>query len=466
MKNLYLIVLLLAFPFLLLAQNIHGLWAGTLVNDSTHRIQNFELGLSEYRGKITGYTYTTFIDNDTFYYSIKRIKAERKDSVLVIEDVEMVGNNFPERAAKHVKQITIFPLLNDSTIDISKGHWTTTQTKKYYSIGGSAKIKEQKDEKESDLLAHLQEANVKTDIAVNRKIEKKEENIAKNAPSVLPKQKNNENVPEIKKEDVVKNFKTESPEIKTVAEISKVQNAHETKSLLSENKKTNDVSDNNNSETKKDNQPKNIDAKQPVVNSNQAQQNVMTVSSRSTETNIKPIRQTQVADQRQQNTSAVSNKNSETKTKPISQIQVPEQKKEIVKPVIKEADQSVITKPEQKQINNAVSINTPTSQKKDVIETAKELPAIAASRKNQAIQDIYFKNDSLVLSLYDNGIVDGDTVSVFLNGETIISKQMLKEAATKKTIYISEKSDSLELVLFAENLGTIPPRSEEHTSEL
>ena len=141
MKNLYLIILLLAFPFLLFAQNIHGLWTGTLVNDSTHRIQNFELGLSEYRGKITGYTYTTFIDNDTFYYSIKRIKAERKDSVLVMEDVEMVGNNFPERAAKHVKQITIFPLLSDSTIDISKGRWSTTQTKKYYSIGGSAKMK-------------------------------------------------------------------------------------------------------------------------------------------------------------------------------------------------------------------------------------------------------------------------------------------------------------------------------------
>ena len=292
MKNLCLIALLLAFPFLLFAQNIHGLWTGTLVNDSTHRIQNFELGLSEYRGKITGYTYTTFIDNDTFYYSIKRIKAERKDSV-GDRDVEMVGNNFPERAAKHVKQITIFPLLNDSTIDISKGHWSTTQTKKYYSIGGSAKIKEQEDEKESDLLAHLQEANVKTDIAVNRKVEKKEENIAKNStPSVLPKQKNNEKVPEIKKEDVVKNFKTESPEIKTVSEITKIQNPKETKSLTSENKKTSDLSNNNNSEVKKDNQSKNIDAKQPVVNSNQAQQNVMTVSNKSTETNIKPINQT------------------------------------------------------------------------------------------------------------------------------------------------------------------------------
>src|SRR6266498_218679 len=136
MKNLYLFVLSVAFPFLLLAQNIHGLWSGTLVNDSAHRTQNFELDLSEYRGKITGYTYTTFIDNDTFYYSIKRVRAERKDGNLVIEDVEMVGNNFPERAAKHVKQITIFPLLNDSTIDITNGTWSTNQTKKYYSISG------------------------------------------------------------------------------------------------------------------------------------------------------------------------------------------------------------------------------------------------------------------------------------------------------------------------------------------
>src|SRR5204863_4758950 len=106
-------------------------------------------------------------------------------------------------------------------------------TKKYYSIGGSAKIKEQEDEKESDLLAHLQEANVKTDITVNRKIEKKKENIAKNTPPVLPKQKNNEGVPENKKEDIVKISKTESPEVKTVAEISSVQKSNEIKPSIS-----------------------------------------------------------------------------------------------------------------------------------------------------------------------------------------------------------------------------------------
>ena len=61
--------------------------------------------------------------------------------------------------------------------------------------------------------------------------------------------------------------------------------------------------------------------------------------------------------------------------------------------------------------------------------------------------------------MYDNGIVDGDTVSVYMNGENIISRQRLKEVATKKTIYISPNMDSVELVLFADNLGSIPPNT-------
>src|ERR1043165_4729597 len=188
MKNLYVsLLIVLAFPFSLLAQNIHGIWTGTPVNDSTHRFQDFELGLSEYNGKITGYTYTTFINNDTFYCSVKRIKAERKDGNLVVEDVEMIWNNFPQRAAKGVKQTTTFPLINDSTIDISKGRWSTNQTKKYYSIGGSAAVKEKNDDEESELLSHLQELKVKTDIA-GKKEKKKEEPIAINQVKSKPQQ--------------------------------------------------------------------------------------------------------------------------------------------------------------------------------------------------------------------------------------------------------------------------------------
>ncbi len=86
------------------AQVVSGLYSGTLVNDSTKKIQQYEFALSEYRDKITGYSYTTFVVNDTFYYSIKRIKATKKNNQLIIEDDKMLANNFPESPAKNVKQ--------------------------------------------------------------------------------------------------------------------------------------------------------------------------------------------------------------------------------------------------------------------------------------------------------------------------------------------------------------------------
>jgi len=400
MKNLCFFVFIVAFPSILAAQNIHGLWSGTLLNDSTHRTQNFELGLSEYRGKITGYTYTTFINNDTFYYSIKRVRAERKDGKLVIQDEEMVGNNFPERSAKHVKQTTTFPLINDTTIDISNGRWTTNQTKIYYSIGGSAAVREQQDEKKSDLLAHLDEANIKTDIVAHNPNKKDEvaKNVVVEKPSAL------------QKEDV--NKETE-PNTDVVIKRAAIGDSHNSGNA----NKIKSVSDQSISQTK------------PIVKGDAV---------------------VVVVDTKDRSIAKTSN------SQPVLQNKSVAKKDSVLQVVQKE--QAVPKNPE-KQVINAVSITAPVSQKKESIEGSKELPAIVADRKNESIQDIYFKNDSLVLSLYDNGIVDGDTVSVFLNGETIISKQMLKTVATKKTIYISSQMDSVQLVLFAENLGTIPPNT-------
>jgi hypothetical protein len=83
-----------------------------------------------------------------------------------------------------------------------------------------------------------------------------------------------------------------------------------------------------------------------------------------------------------------------------------------------------------------------------------------ALRKTEVIRTIDFKSDSLTLVLYDNGIVDGDTVSVVLNDEVIIPKQGLTEQAYRKVIKIPPGSgDSLQLVIYAENLGSIPPNS-------
>ncbi len=72
---------------------------------------------------------------------------------------------------------------------------------------------------------------------------------------------------------------------------------------------------------------------------------------------------------------------------------------------------------------------------------------------------VEFKSDSLELRLYDNGEIDGDTVSVLLNGDIILAKQGLKAAAIKKTIYIAPGTNEVSLVLYAENLGKYAPNT-------
>ncbi len=81
-------------------------------------------------------------------------------------------------------------------------------------------------------------------------------------------------------------------------------------------------------------------------------------------------------------------------------------------------------------------------------------------RTVETIQTLYFKTDSLVLTLYDNGEVDGDTVSVLMNGKLIMPRVGLSTNAVRKTIYTSEASgDSIQIMMYAETLGSLPPNT-------
>ena len=122
--------------------------------------------------------------------------------------------------------------------------------------------------------------------------------------------------------------------------------------------------------------------------------------------------------------------------------------------------QQIISEQEKKTTYNYAPntiVSAPaTSVEQKVVAAAAEI----ALRKTEVIRSIDFKADSLVLILYDNGIVDGDTVSVVLNGQVIIPKQGLSEKAYRKVIKITpDLGDSLQLVMYAENLGSIPPNT-------
>jgi hypothetical protein len=396
-KSIIPFFLFIVSPLLMQAQDLSGLYMGTLQSEQKKK-QNFEMIISEYRGKVTGYSYTTFIANDTFYYSVKRIKGERKDGMLVLQDVEMIRNNFPERVSKGVKQTTMFPLINDSTIDINNGKWETNQTKRFYSVKGNAAVEKQQDDYASSMVPHLAELKIETEYTVNKpRYQNTNADIVKTEPAKKPVSVSAEPKPNIKKT-------APSVAITSTAEAKKQEPA-----IIKEPR------------------PENAVAKSEPVKPAIKKEEVIVVTA-------PPVVKQEV-------------------------VLAPEpKKKDIVFPaapvIIVKNDPPVVTaaEPEKKPVIAAPKVSEPVAK-------AAELPAAVISRKNKTVNELSFKSDSLTIALYDNGIVDGDTVSLFLNGVNILSKQKLKESATKKTIYTTALPDSIELVLFAENLGSIPPNT-------
>ncbi len=81
-------------------------------------------------------------------------------------------------------------------------------------------------------------------------------------------------------------------------------------------------------------------------------------------------------------------------------------------------------------------------------------------RKIQTISEIFFTGDSLSLSVYDNGTIDGDTISMVLDGKMIVEKVKLTTRAFTTTIpTTARQGDSLVLIMHAESLGLIPPNT-------
>src|SRR6185369_6198252 len=91
----------------------------------------------------------------------------------------------------------------------------------------------------------------------------------------------------------------------------------------------------------------------------------------------------------------------------------------------------------------------------------KDQPAREFVRKETVvIREVPFRSDSIRIHLYDNGEIDGDTVTILLNGRVLMDKVGLTAAGIRQTIFLSpDLGDSILLVMYAENLGSIPPNS-------
>ncbi|HEX6849323.1 MAG TPA: hypothetical protein VF144_20200 [Chitinophagaceae bacterium] len=73
--------------------------------------------------------------------------------------------------------------------------------------------------------------------------------------------------------------------------------------------------------------------------------------------------------------------------------------------------------------------------------------------------DIPIAGDSIELRFYDNAEIDGDSISLFLNNKLIFQHIRLTAAAYTIKLPVNELGENNELVMVAENLGSIPPNT-------
>lgn len=80
-------------------------------------------------------------------------------------------------------------------------------------------------------------------------------------------------------------------------------------------------------------------------------------------------------------------------------------------------------------------------------------------RSTSVLKTIEIESSSVKIDLYDNGEIDGDSISLFLNGKLLLSRKKLTTAPITIRLPIEELEEENDLVMYAENLGSIPPNT-------
>jgi hypothetical protein len=451
-KQYSLLILFLLSPLFFYAQSLTGLWVGSLSNDSstTRKDQSFEIALTEYKGKVYGYSRSEFIVDDTLYYIMKRVKGTIDGDVCEVTDDEIISYNFRGKLDKGIKVTSIFRKSESDSSWHLEGKWKTNATKKYYAVTGKVGLAEEKDLTASKIFPHLEELSLAKDIAFYQERTKTIPvvKIARPERNTSGLNTNSIDVAAVSVIPVKPDLQRAEPDYtKPIVAPEKMQTS------TSVDLAVNDL-------------PVSKPAiKQPQVQIVKAAVKDVAITELPKETEPMFAKTNTPVQQQVFNNTPVQQKNS-----------APAKNNTPV--VIKQPIASTVTKPDEPVIANnttikkveaaataektVAAITNPSPAKPEIKKPEVDVTinaAVIAGRKSEFSQGVNFKSDSLVISLYDNGEIDGDTVSVFMNGEIIMSRQGLKASAIKKTIYITPGNEDFSLVLFADNLGKYPPNT-------
>jgi hypothetical protein len=128
------------------------------------------------------------------------------------------------------------------------------------------------------------------------------------------------------------------------------------------------------------------------------------------------------------------------------------------------------TKPKSNPVTTRPNTNTakskPDTTKKSIEPppvVKKEVPVATPNalktRSNELVKTFQVSDEEVTIKLYDNGEIDDDTISVYMDKKLVLSAKRLTASPLIIKIRMDEENSEHELVMVAENLGRIPPNT-------
>jgi hypothetical protein len=106
-----------------------------------------------------------------------------------------------------------------------------------------------------------------------------------------------------------------------------------------------------------------------------------------------------------------------------------------------------------KKIVISPTVKNPVAEKKNIT------PNVLKTRENALAQTITVNTEEVTIKLYDNGEIDDDTISVFVDKQLMLSHRRLSAVPITLKLKFDADDDEHEVVMVAENLGRIPPNT-------
>ncbi len=92
-------------------------------------------------------------------------------------------------------------------------------------------------------------------------------------------------------------------------------------------------------------------------------------------------------------------------------------------------------------------------------ETIKQKSLGLEPRRKDILETISIFQPTFRVDFYDNGEIDGDSITVIYNGKIVLSHKMLSDKAITLNLSLDDNVSQNIITMYADNLGSIPPNT-------